>query len=184
MRCAVAVVAAVVIVGSLAGAATAQPGQTPAQLPPPYLYQPAAPPPMLTLEERHLLEDGEISDASYVGGGLLSLVPGFGLGQAVQGRWSDRGWIFTLGETAAMGLLIYGISKDDCFLKLEACHDDDDGVGEFVAGALAYTGFRVWEIIDAWAVPPMHNRRVRELRLRLGYPQQGYGATAGVGMSF
>src|SRR5689334_6547254 len=161
MRWAVSVASAVVLLRLLAGTAAAQPGQTPAQLPPPYQYQPPPPPPMLTLDERHLLEDGEISDGRYVGGGLLSIFPGFGVGQAVQGRWSDRGWIFTLGETAAFGLMVYGISQDDCFLALYDCHDDgDDGAGEFVTGLLAFTGFRIWEIIDAWAVPPMHNARV------------------------
>jgi hypothetical protein len=190
MRIAVVVAGAVLIAGSLAGVAAAQPGQTqPQQLPPPqpqvpppYMYQPAPPP--LTLEERQLLEDGEISDGQYIGGGLLSIFPGFGIGQAVQGRWSDRGYIFTLGETAAMGLVIYGISKNDCFLAIDPCHDDSDGVGEFLVGLLAYTGFRVWEIIDAWAVPPGHNRRVQNLRLRLGYPQQGYGTVGSVGFDF
>lgn len=195
MRIAVVAVAAVLLGGSLAGSAAAQPGQTqpalpppgqlapPRQVPPPYMYQP--PPPQLTPDERQLLEDGEITDGQYIGGGILAVFPGFGVGHAVQGRWSDNGWIFTVGEIAATGLVIYGISQDDCFLAIDECHDtNDDGAGEFVVGFLAYTGLRIWEIVDAWAAPPRHNRRVQNLRLRLGYPQQGYGTVGSVGFDF
>src|SRR5262245_55241343 len=78
------------IVCAVGGASIAQPGQTPA-------YPPAAPPP-LTPGEAALLRDGEISDGQHIGGGVLAIFPGFGIGQAVQGRWLEKGWMFTLGE--------------------------------------------------------------------------------------
>jgi hypothetical protein len=173
-----AVAAACVVVVSLAGVAAAQPGRTPVgpPIPPPYTYQPAPPSPQLTQDEIELLADGEITDGQHIGGGVASLFLGFGIGHAVQGRWSSRGWIFTLGESASVGLLIYGFAQNDCFLAIgHSCSDDDDGVGEAIVGLVAFSVFRVWEIIDAFAAPPNHNRRVRELRMRLGYPPPAYG---------
>ena len=40
-----------------------------------------------------------ISPFRYVAGGALSILPGFGLGHMVQGRWfDDYGWAFTVGQ--------------------------------------------------------------------------------------
>jgi hypothetical protein len=172
-------VVALLAVLSIASAAAAQPGQTPVQpqppIPPPYTYQPAPPPP-LTEAEVELLASGEISDGQHVGGGVASVFLGFGIGQAIQGRWSDKGWIFTVGDATAYGLVIYGLSQNDCWIRIWGeCDDDDDGVAAVVAGLAVGAVFRVWEIIDAFAAPPGHNRRVRELRMRVGYPPPAYG---------
>jgi len=139
--------------------------------PPPPIYY-AQPRPMqaqLTLDEQYLLEKGYISDGQYVGGGIASIFLAFGIGQAIQGRWSDRGWIFTVGEVASITAMMYGIFKmAEC-----AYNCDTERAGTWaIGGALAMTGFRIWEIIDAWVVPPLHNRRVRELHMRLGMPVQ------------
>ena len=37
-----------------------------------------------------------ISTGRYIGGGLASMIFGFGTGHAIQGRYSERGWIFTV----------------------------------------------------------------------------------------
>jgi hypothetical protein len=133
------------------------------------------PPVQLTAEENELLKRGEISEGEHIGGGLAALFLGFGSGQAIQGRWGDRGWIFTLGEVASIGLLLWGWSEAwNCTLDDVEC-DDSRGVGKLTVGALAFSGFRVWETIDAFAVPAGHNRDVRALRMRLGYPPAGYG---------
>jgi hypothetical protein len=168
----------VIVLG--ASVATAQPGQTPyapppyAQPPPgvpaPYAYQPR-PQVMLTDEERHLLEVGEISDGKHLGGGLAAVFFGFGVGQAVQGRWSDTGYIFTLGEGASVVALFYGLGRALSCDGESSC--SNEGAGWMVGGLLAYTALHVWEIADAFVVPPRHNQRVRELRSRLGYPPAG-----------
>lgn len=47
----------------------------------------------------------EIGPIRYVLGGLLGIVPGFGLGHSVQKRWQkDYGWVFTVAETALLSL--------------------------------------------------------------------------------
>ncbi len=193
-----------VVVGVLAGSlgtASAQPGASPPMVPAP--YQPTVPPPhsytTISPEEHKLLLQGEISESAHIGGGIAALMLGFGSGQAIQGRWSDTGWIFTLGESASVALLIAGAVRaiDSCDFGLDHdCVSDDDGKGMLVVGLVGFSVFRIWEIIDAFGGPGSHNRRVRELKWRLGIPQQvGHlqpyinrtrdnGATAGLQLRF
>jgi hypothetical protein len=166
--------------------AHAQPGQQPPYqpppqqpyVPPPQGYAPAAygQPPTITPEEHQLLLRGEISEGAHILGGAASFFLGFGTGQAIQGRWSDTGWIFTLGESASIAMMIAGVvrSIDDCGFGHETCDDEGsaDGTGMIVVGLVGFSVFRVWEIIDAIGGPSGHNRRVRELKWRLGIPVQ------------
>lgn len=149
-----------------------QPQPYPAQ-PPPYAY----PPIQLTPEEHEMLMAGEISDGQHIVGVVASLGFGFGVGQAVQGRYSDTGWIFTVGELASITALMVGVFRafDDCLELDDSCNDgNSDGVPLIVAGAIGLTVFRIWEIVDAIGGPSKHNARVRELRMRLGIPQPMY----------
>lgn len=129
----------------------------------------------LTVDEQYLLERGFITDGEHIGGGLVAVFLGFGLGQAVQGRWSEKGYIFTLGEGASVVAMIWGM------YQVVGCLDgggegrcNDSGVPLFLAGALALTVFRVWGSVDAFVVPPEHNRKLRALRMRLGLPVPMY----------
>lgn len=169
-------------------------------VPPPYEYQPI----QLTTDDQDLLNRGEIADGRHVGGILISLFFGFGIGQAVQGRYGDTGWIFTVGETASIVALFVGVLKtlDDCFdnLNEHGCNNNSTGDALLIGGFVGLAGFRIWEIVDAIAGPPRHNARVRQLRLRLGMPPVGFahrlrpyiapplsrdgGATAGLGLRF
>jgi hypothetical protein len=162
----------------------------------------------LTVDEQWLLSRGYISDGEHIGGGIASLFIGFGVGQAVQGRWGQKGYIFTIGELASFGAMIYG--KVDL---ISACDDDfrgdyaetrcnktqeRRGMSLMLGGALAVTAFRIWEIVDAFAGPSEHNRQLHDLHRRLGirdsYVQRvrpyvvpsadGGGALAGVAMRF
>jgi hypothetical protein len=150
-----------------------QPQQYP---PPPYQYQPGYGVP-ISREEHELLLQGEISDGAHIGGGVASLFFGFGVGQAVQGRWSDKGYIFTIGEVGTFALMIAGVVRtfDDCAHDLNDGDDDcghSDGPPLIIVGALGFSVFRIWEIVDAFSGPSDHNRRVRELKFRLGIPVQ------------
>jgi hypothetical protein len=175
------------------GAALAQPGQSPAgpmpapapypppMQPQPYPY-PYAPyqygtPLPLTADEQELLSRGEISDGQHIGGGLVSLFFGFGVGQAVQGRYSDTGWIFTLGEAASMTAIFVGmVQAFDCVDDFEgsSCNNDDSAGFLLVGGLIGIGVFRIWEIVDAFSGPTRHNAKVRALRMRLGIPQPMY----------
>lgn len=185
----------VVVSVLLAGVAFAQPGDYPPphaqpQPPPPMPPQPYAPQPQpqpyaqpyapqpygyqprpvqLTAEEAEILQRGPISDGAHIGGGLVSLFFGFGVGQAVQGRWSDTGWIFTVGELGSGALMIYGMTQlfEDCFGYEETSCDDNGGGTALVVGALALTGFRIWEVVDAFSGPSSHNARYKSVQMRM-----------------
>ena len=42
--------------------------------------------------------------------GIASIFPGFGLGHALQGRWLDKGWIFTTGGILTAGGFLASLS--------------------------------------------------------------------------
>jgi hypothetical protein len=154
---------------------------------PPAGYAPGAygyrqPPPgslvlQLSPDDQELLTRGEISDGQWLVGGLASVVLGFGIGQAVEGRWLDRGWIFTVGEGASIVAIVAGaVEGVDCSNSVNGGRCNN-GIGLVVGGVLAFTGLRVWEIVDAFAVPPSQNAHIREMRVRLGLPPQQVGYT-------
>ncbi len=175
--------AALACVLAIASVASAQPGASPP--PPPPVYAPPPPPPpgygypqpvALTTEDQRLLSRGLISPGAHVGGAAVSFFLGFGTGQAVQGRWTDTGWIFTVGEIASIAAIIIGVGNeiDDCYDSY--CDEDNDGL--IVVGVIGLVGFRIWELVDAFAGPSSHNRRVRDLHMRLGYPPPSYYSVA------
>lgn len=149
---------------------------------------------MVTAEELQLLLRGELSTGRYITGGVMSAVLGFGIGHAVQGRWRERGWVFTVGGGASLLVTFIGVADTiGC-----AGHSDneqcDTSIGLLVGGYLAFIGFRIWEIADAFVAPPSHNARVRSLKRRLGVSTpyalvpyvtpHGDGAIAGLGLRF
>jgi|GEM_PF-1549762 len=149
--------------------------------PQPYAYQPRPVQVQLTADEADILRRGPITDGAHIGGGLISLMFGFGVGQAVQGRWGDTGWIFTVGEIGSGALMIYGISRvfGDCFeydqYGNEYC-ESSSGTTAIIVGALALTGFRIWEVVDAFAGPSSYNRRYKDIQMRAsGYAPQQWG---------
>ena len=136
----------------------------------------------LTVDEQWLLERGFISQGEHIGGGLAAMFLGFGIGQAIQGRWGDKGWIFTVGEAASIVGVFYGVAQAfDCDGRYNDGYYEencgDDGFGIFIVSMLAFSVFRVWETVDAFAAPPSHNRKVRMLRARLGMPVPMYTMT-------
>lgn len=121
---------------------------------------------------------GGASDPSYVyithgrynSGGILSVTSGFGIGHAVQGRWLEKGWIFTTGEIALLGgagyLLISWMEELEGYGKslLEGAKNPNESSTDeskikwdnvYLAAAFfaGYLGLRVWEVVDAWVLP-------------------------------
>jgi len=159
--------------------AHAQPGQSPEQL---------------TVDDQALLAHGYISTGQQIGGGLTAMMFGFGLGQAVEGRWSDTGWIFTLGDSAATLAFTVGLfSAIECTNL--SCPNAGRGFLLMALGAGGGAVLRLWGTVDAVIGPQLHNRRVRDLRARLGYPyaqlspyvappRDGAGAVGGLAWRF
>jgi hypothetical protein len=152
--------------------------------PPPY----AAPLVPLTPEERELLTRGEISDGARVGGAWMNFFFGLGVGQLMQGRWTETGWIFTLGETASVLAVTLGtLHAVDCYANEEDCHDLR-GIAWASLGAVTLLALRTWSVADALSGPIRHNQRVRELRARTGFmpyvaPRDG-GMAGGLALRF
>lgn len=208
------IVALLVLVSGTASAQYAQPpGQYPPQpqpyYPQPYYQQPQQPMRVqLTVDEQWLLQRGYISDGEHIGGGIASLFFGFGVGQAVQGRWGQKGYIFTVGELASMGAMIYGMVElvtacndnyGDPYVD-STCNRTQERRGGFlmVGGLVGISVFRIWEVVDAFTGPSEHNRQLHDLKMRLGMPDSyvqrvrpyvaptgdGGGGVAGVAMRF
>lgn len=161
------------------------------------VYSSYPPPAVISQEEHQLLLRGEMPTGQYVAGGVVSAVVGFGIGHTVQGRWLERGWVFTAGEGASLLIAFTGaVATIGCGGHSDSATGDkcDTSVGMLIGGYLAFVGFRVWEIADAFAVPPIRNARVRNLKKRLGISTpyaltpymapHGDGAVAGLGLRF
>ncbi len=154
------------------------------------------PPPLATIsaEDTDLLEHGEYALGERILSGAVGTFFGFGTGQAVQGRWLDRGWIFTAGELGSIGALLAGMGS--CVSGSDGFDGDGGSVGGgcntglIAGGVIGLLAFRAWEVADVWAAPGMHNRKVRRARSR-AYRMSGYvtptgsrSAVAGLSLSF
>ncbi|MBC7371227.1 MAG: hypothetical protein H7326_06665 [Bdellovibrionaceae bacterium] len=92
-----------------------------------------------------------VPTGKYITGGILASTVGFGIGHGIQGRYAEKGWIFTAAEAGGLAVALVGASS---------CKDETDIYGTKTTkcsnGALAAVGlgvmigFHVWEIVDAW----------------------------------
>ena len=147
----------------------------------PAIAQPSAyaPPPPLQLqlsdEDLAVLDRGQISVGQYIAGGAIGTHFGFGIGHMVQQRWMDKGWIFTIGESAAIAAMIAGIVSceddyndtyynDPSHKAPRSSSGDSCSEGLIIGGAIGFVGLRIWEVIDLWVAPPAHNRRLKKLK--------------------
>ena len=112
-----------------------------------------------------------ISNGQYMAGGMLSIFTGWGIGHAVQGRWLEKGWIFTAGGILLNGGLFYFLYSafDDISNVAKAATEEqavdenslksevEDSVVNLAAGVIVFSiaslGLKVWEIADAWMLP-------------------------------
>jgi hypothetical protein len=116
----------------------------------------------LTQQEQDLLDEGEYDGPHYVLGGVVgTLVCPYGLGQAIQGRYLKTGWIFTSGEIGSLVVVFAGVRICDKNHEKGMCSN-----ATFLGGFIALLGFHVWEILDLWIAPPLHDREVRRIRLK------------------
>lgn len=93
-----------------------------------------------------------VPTGKYITGGVLASTIGFGIGHGVQGRYAEKGFIFTATEVGGLALILAGAStcKEEIDIygtKSTKCSSNS----AIVAGAGILIGFRVWEIVDAWA---------------------------------
>ena len=96
----------------------------------------------------------EVSTGRYITGGILGSTLGFGIGHGVQGRYAEKGWIFTAGEVAGAALWLPAAAQCGKDNKDKTNNDDKKCTSSqnnlIVAGLVVGLGFRIWEIVDVW----------------------------------
>jgi len=108
-------------------------------------------------------EGNEVSDIQQVGGTLTAFLFGFGLGHAVEGRWDDEGWKYTLVDSVGMAGFIGG-----AVTALSCDHNCTVPATIFYGGMLAIMVSRYAQIYDtAWGARK-HNDRLYARRKRAG----------------
>ncbi|MGZ3697438.1 MAG: hypothetical protein ACXWP5_04990 [Bdellovibrionota bacterium] len=125
---------------------------------------------ILTAEEMDILRKGPVSTTQEVFGAWLGTSLGFGIGHAIQGEYKEAGWIFTVGDTIGLGLIISSIfvpSTLSCDPTGTVCSLGGAGPILLYAGIGLYGAFHLWEIIDVFVRPRIQNVRVDMLRGRL-----------------
>lgn len=130
------------------------------------------------------MTEGEISTAQHVGGVVAAAYLGFGAGHVIEGRWLERGWIFTAGEVLTLALLFDGLSSS----FVGACEVDAPDPSQYLSapsgcssgsrsssaewkimgGLVGFLTLRAWEIVDSYTGPREHNQKVRRLRVLSG----------------
>lgn len=127
----------------------------------------------LSVEDKALLRQGEISYSQLRAGGFLGTFIGFGSGHIPYEMYRSRGWIFTVGETGALLLAILGASgiNNECTEFSNGRKTCDDVSGSrfaLAAGVLGFIGLRIWETIDVWTIPSARNYEIRRIRQKMG----------------
>lgn len=103
----------------------------------------------VTNEVKEVSDRVPVPTGKYITGGILGSALGLGIGHAVQGRYQERGWIFTATQAAGAAMLIAGCNNPK--------DRDGDGDKECKNGGLSVVGlgvligFRVWEVVDVWS---------------------------------
>ena len=123
--------------------------------------------------------DGEpisITKKRYVTGGIMSIVPGFGIGHAVQGRWWDRGWIFTMWQP----FLLFGT-----FYMAAFSHFGSDNMLKKPTFWVIFLVPKIWEVVDAWTLSSHYKYKIVkdsfQIKPLFTYHNQG---NYGLGLSF
>ncbi|MEO8840806.1 MAG: hypothetical protein ABI591_08495 [Kofleriaceae bacterium] len=163
-------------------------------------FDPGPPQAPMSAEDADLLETGEIGPGKWLLGVGVATGMGFGMGQTVQGRWRETGWIFTVGESlslTALVLTIPALFSGDCYDCSQREHSESNRAAYIAIGSLiAYAGFHVWEIGDALIAPVAFNHRYHAALARhpeatqlavtpfLVPSDRGSGGVAGVALRF
>lgn len=92
------------------------------------------------------------SPAKYYSGAIVGSLFGYGVGQAIQGRYLSDGLKFTIGEGISLAAIITGL-----ILAWDSGQDVSDfknlpisSLIPMVSGGVVMAIFRVFEIVDVW----------------------------------
>ena len=125
-----------------------------------------------------------MTNAQYIAGGVVSIFASFGIGQAIQGRWSESGWIFTVGQAIVVG----GIVTTSVVL-VDSITSKKFSTGALVGyGLFGLAGFAlwIWELVDTWSLPS-HYKIAQEPKFQVSPIYTAHYRdmnTGGLGLSF
>jgi hypothetical protein len=92
--------------------------------------------------------------SDYILGGITGSFLGLGAGHAIQGRFFDKGWIFTIGEVTSFAFIIASSVDSTPCDPADPPHSGCMGGGwPNPYWVLVLGGLHIWEIIDVWAAP-------------------------------
>jgi hypothetical protein len=147
----------------------------------------------LSNEELGVLADGEITPEKKIGAVIADVVVGYGVGQAIEGRWRETGWQLAIGDTAFSGVFMVGLMAA-ALPHGPGCHEPGCAGTQIHTNAAMIIGLvglglvRTAGAIDAVVGANDHNRRVRELRARVSkapfVSSSGNGVVAGLDLRF
>ena len=109
---------------------------------------------------RHLVRKDSmvyISQSRYITSGVVGLL-GFGIGHAIQGRWLERGWMFTAGSS----LVVVGIVGSGVLSSSKSSSSRRSGSPRGLADFASFVSlllvpslpiFHIWGVVDTWWLP-------------------------------
>lgn len=126
---------------------------------------------VLTSDEIRILKTGPLENPRYITGGILGTTLGFGVGHAIQGRWQNKGWIFTLGESVSLVTLV-GAGAWCVTSSAARSFGGEDESTSFsciltTISATSFIGLRIWESIDLWRGGYEQRKEYKQLMKRL-----------------
>lgn len=112
-----------------------------------------------------------ITHAREVTGPIVGTVVGLGTGHLIEGRWLDKGWIFTAGETAGLALFASGFR---CETVAGTYKDTTECNANTFAtlGGITFLAFRIWQIVDLWATPVTPQQEDQKLSFEMGMSRE------------
>lgn len=124
----------------------------------------------LTDEEDAIQKEGLISRDRYILGGVTGTTLGFGTGHAIVGKWKEMGWLYTLGESAFLGMLMVGYKKSiiDTFNTGFNGNFDGPSYGLMITGYLGFFLTKMGETYDIWNRPHQHNKTYKKVQDKVG----------------
>ena len=100
---------------------------------------------------------------NYLLSGPMALFIGMGSGHAIQGRYHERGWIFSLGFALSAMTMVGGFvaflmtappcEGDDCSNNTSLPVPAKISLGVTMVGATAFALVKVWETMDVFILP-------------------------------
>lgn len=105
----------------------------------------------------NLQAESTLSHGDWVGGSIAGTLIGFGVGQAIQGRYMDTGWIVTAGMGGGLTLFLLGplVAGGEYWWGSDFEWADQSLAGGIISivGLATMAGFWGYSVFDLWTAP-------------------------------